>query len=167
MLIGNCISFLAACFTLAASVSQDRKRIYLYQAGQCLLLALANVFFDSVSGMTTCALCAVRNCLIAYERFTGRLCAAFVVSVAVIGVLSNNRGVIGLLPVVTTALYTVVCLYAKSTRAIKLNIAVNLSLWAVYDLFIRDYVSLGVDSSSAVAALMSLFRTAKSEKANT
>ena len=150
LLIGNLISFAAACFTLASAWSGNRKRIYLYQAMQCALLAVANIFFASVSGVTTYAICALRNVLLAYDRFTARLC--------VIGLAVNNRGLVGLIPVFTTALYTVICLYAKRRVAIKTNIIANLSLWAVYDILISDYVSFAVDTGSALVALISLLR---------
>ena len=158
LLFGNIVSFAAACFTLASAWSRDRRRIYLYQAGQCLLLAFANILFGSVSGVTTFALCTARNLLLAYDRFTPRRCWFFVSAVALLGLFANNRGAVGLIPVVTTALYTVVCLYAKRTRDIKLNLIVNLLLWAVYDFFILDLVSCAVDAVSAGTAVLSLFR---------
>ena len=159
LLFGNIVSFAAACFTLASAWSRDRRRIYLYQAGQCLLLAFANILFGSVSGVTTFALCTARNLLLAYDRFTPRRCWFFVSAVALLGLYANNRGAVGLIPVVTTALYTAVCLYAKKTRDIKLNLIVNLLLWAVYDFFILDLVSCAVDAVSAGTAVVSLFRS--------
>ena len=158
MLIGNCISFAGACFTLLSAWSRDRKRIYLFQAAQCLLLSVANIFFASVSGVTTCALCAVRNRLLAYDRFTARCCALFVVAVAALGLYANNRGIVGLLPIISTVLYTLGCFFAKRTKAIKLNMIVNLVLWAAYDLLVGDFVSAAVDSVSAVTALASILR---------
>ncbi|MBR6352765.1 MAG: YgjV family protein [Oscillospiraceae bacterium] len=158
LLAGNAVSFLAACFTLASAWSRDRRRIYGFQAWQCLLLAAANVLFGSISGVTTFLLCTLRNLLLARDRFTKRRCAFFVAAVALLGLAANNRGLVGLIPVVTTAVYTVACLYVRRTRAIKANIIVNLLLWAVYDLFIMDFVSCAVDSVSAAAAFLSLFR---------
>lgn len=158
LLIGNLLSFVAACFTFLSAWSRDRKSIYLFQAAQCAILAAANVFFASLSGVTTLSLCAVRNLLIAYDRFPPRRCVFFVAVVAALGLLSNSRGLVGLLPVVTTAVYTVGCLYAKSTRAVKWNLIVNLVLWAIYDAFVLDLVSLAVDSVSALAALFTLRR---------
>ena len=158
ILIGNIFAFAAACFTFLSAWSRDRKRIYLYQAAQCGVLAVANIFFASLSGVTTYALCALRNLLLMHERFTPRLCCAFVAAVAGLGLYANNRGLVGLLPVATTAVYTVGCLYAKRTRAIKWNLIVNLLLWAVYDAFVLDFVSCAVDTVSAIAALVSLRR---------
>ena len=158
MIIGNSISLAAAVFTVMSSWSKDRRKIYLYQAIQCLLLAVANLFFASLSGTTTYFLCAVRNTLLAGSRFTGKACIVFVAGLTAIGLAANNRGVTGLLPVVTTAIYSIACLYVKETKAIKINIIVNLSLWASYDILIRDYVSFAVDTVSAATALISLFR---------
>ena len=165
LIVGNCCSFLAACFTLASAWSRDRKRIYLYQAAQCLILAAANVFFASVSGTTTLVLCALRNCLIAYNRFTPRRCVVFVAAVTLLGLSANSRGFVGLLPVVTTAVYTVGCLRAQSERAIKLNLILNLVLWAVYDIIILDLVSFAVDTVSAAAATISLLKNRKTHQA--
>ena len=158
MIIGNSISLVAAIFTVASSWSKDRERIFLYQAVQCFLLAIANIFFVSVSGITTYALCALRNLLIAYDRFTNKVCIAFLICVTAIGLFANNRGLIGLLPVLTTAIYTIACFYVRKTKPIKLNIIANLTLWAIYDIAVHDFVSFTVDTVSAGTAMVSLFR---------
>ncbi|MBR1566479.1 MAG: YgjV family protein [Oscillospiraceae bacterium] len=163
ILIGNICAFVAACFTFLSAWSRDRKRIYLYQAAQCGVLAIANVFFASLSGVTTYALCTARNLLLGYERFTARRCAVFVAAVTVLGICANNRGLVGLLPVVTTAVYTVGCYYARRTPAIKWNLIANLILWAIYDAFILDLVSCAVDTVSAIAALVSIVRENKTQ----
>ena len=82
----------------------------------------------------------------------------FVAGVSIIGLAVNNRGLVGLIPVFTTALYTVICFYARRRTAIKTNLIVNLFLWAVYDILISDYVSFTVDTGSALVAVISLFR---------
>ena len=161
ILFGNLLSLIAALFTFLSAWSRDRKSIYLFQAAQCGILSAANVFFSSVSGVTTCALCTLRNLLIAYDRYTPRLCALFLAAVAALGLWANNRGLVGLLPVAATALYTVGCLYAKSPRTIKLNLIVNLILWAVYDAFVLDLISCAVDGFSALTAVYTLLREKK------
>ena len=158
IIAGNLLSFAAACFTAAASWSRDHRRIYLFQAAQCLLLAAANIFFASMSGTITFLFCAIRNCLIARHRFTGKLCAVFLVLLLVLGLAGNNRGIVGLLPVAATALYTAGCYYAVKIRTIKINMIVNLVLFAIYDVFILDLVSAVVDAVSAVLAAVSLLR---------
>lgn len=164
LLLGNAVSLAAACFTFAGSWSRDRKRIYLYHAGQCLLSSVANLILRSISGATTLALCSLRNTLLAYDRLTKPLCCLIVLLISVFGAASNNRGLLGLFPVVATAVYSVACLYARRIKIIKLNILVNLSLWAVYDFFIMDFVACAVDGASAALALLSLFRKPPSQE---
>ena len=74
------------------------------------------------------------------------------------GCRGNNRGIVGLLPVAATALYTAGCYYAVKIRTIKINMIVNLVLFAIYDVFILDLVSAVVDAVSAVLAAISLLR---------
>ncbi len=157
-LVGNLISFAAACFTLASAWSTERKPVYLFQAVQCSFLSFANIFFSSVSGITTYMICAIRSVLLAYDRFTPKLCIVFVFSVSVIGITVNNCGFIGLIPVITTMLYTVICLFAKKRISIKINITVNLVLWAIYDILVSDHVSFAVDTGSAAVAMVSILR---------
>lgn len=164
LLAGNALSFVAACFTVAASVSRKPKRIYLYQALQCLILAFADILFASPSGTVTLVLCVVRNLLIAYGKFSGKLCALFLVVLTVLGIFSNTRGAVGLIPVIATAVYTFVCFFVHQARTIKINMIVNLVLWTIYDLFIWDVVSAVTDSVSAVIALMTMKDRNRKEK---
>ena len=161
ILAGNMLSLAAACFTAASCWSRDHKRIYLYQAAQCLLLAAANVFFASMSGTITFILCAMRNTMIAYGRFSGKVCAAFFVVLHILGIAGNNRGAVGLIPVAATMIYTAGCYFARRIPAIKLNMIVNQFLFTVYDVFILDLVSAVVDFVSGVLAIVSLIRMKK------
>lgn len=166
LIIGNLISFVGACFTMASSCSKDFKRIYLYQTFQCFTLAFANIFFASTSGLTTLFLCGVRNLMVAYHKYDKKSCAVFLVLITVAGIAANNRGLIGLIPVVTTVIYTVGCLVCKKTTSVKINTIQNLIMWAIYDVFIGDYVSIAVDSVSAAAAVGTLFKIKKEEAKN-
>lgn len=150
IIIGNLISCGAAVFTALSSLSKGKKKIYGFQALQCLTMALASVFFASYTGVTTFLLCALRNYLLTTDRYTKKVCVFFLAAITILGLLSNNRGWIGLLPVITTMVYTVGQYYLRSEMSIKANIAVNLLLWAIYDIIISDYVSAVVDSITVV-----------------
>lgn len=164
LIIGNLISVGAAVFTVASSLSHGRKKIYLYQTLQCLTMAAASVFFLSASGVTTFLLCAVRNYLVAYDRFTKKLCYVFLILIAVLGLISNNRGMPGLLPVVTTLIYTICSYLFMDDFKIKLNICMNLTLWAIYDVLILDLVSLVVDVITVTVTVVSIFKLKKDNK---
>ena len=165
LLIGNGIALGAAVFTILSSFSKTRKRIYGYQLVQCLLMAMASVFFHSVSGSVTFLLCAARNGLLMFDRFSGKLCLLFLAVLTVLGLCCNNRGWIGVIPVLTTVLYTIGTYYLKRERLIKGNIAVNLLLWAIYDAIILDLVSCSIDGVSALATLLAIGKVKEEKEA--
>ena len=158
IIIGNLIYLFAAVFTIASSLSSGRRRIYGFQTFQCLTMALASVFFGSASGVVTFLLNALRNELTARDLFRKKIFIGFMMSLVILGVWSNNRGVIGLLPVGTTMLYTTGCYYLKDDLSIKLNIAIDLSLWCIYEVFIYDFVSLAVDGVTVAVTLYAIHR---------
>ncbi len=139
LVIGNIISFVASMFLLLSCVFKKRNLVFLCQFFECSLLALASIFFESYAGMTTLILCATRNIVIAKDKYTNKIMWLFLVLTAFFGVLSNNRGVVGLLPVIATIFYTLSTYLFKGIMATKVNIFINTFLWVVYSVLIKDY----------------------------
>lgn len=164
ILVGNIISSVAAVFTVISSLSTDRKRIYMFQVAQCIVMVIASLFFASYSGIAMYMLCALRNLLAAYDKFSIKICIIFVIMTFVIGIACNNIGMIGLFPVFATAVYTVGSSVLHTNKSIKVNIAVNLLLWAVYDIIICDYITFAVDVVSAAVTVYSLIKTISKSK---
>ena len=158
LIIGNILSMAGGCFTWAASLARTRKWIYLHQVFQCLLLALASVFFISWSGVTTFILCAVRNLLLSVDRFDRKACFLFVAALLIIGLPANNLGLWGLIPVLASVAYTLGGFLAKKEIPMKLNMALELILWLIYELHIKDFSSTVVDGVTIVLAAVSMVR---------
>lgn len=158
IIIGNIISFISACFTALSSWVNDKEKVYYYQTWQCALLALAMVFFQSWSGIATLVLCAIRNYLVAKNQFTKKRCAVFLVLLLVLGIAVNNRGWIGMLVVIATFLYTIGTYLFENPLYIKLNIIMDLTAWAIYDVIIMDYVSTLMDGSMVLLTIVAAVR---------
>ncbi len=167
LIIGNILSLFAAVFTVLSSISCGRKKIYGYQACQCAVMIAASVFFGSISGVVTFAFCVLRNILLMNDRFSKTVCAVFIALLSITGILSNNLGFIGLIPVAATVLYTFLCLILREDIAIKLNIILNLALWTVYDFIIFDIVSATVDAISVIVTIISVAKALKLSSQNT
>lgn len=164
LIIGNFISLIAAVFTAMSSWSREKARIYTYQVCQCLLLALGSVFFASYAGIVTLLVCAWRNYLASKDKLTRKWIFFCIWMIAVFGLAVNNRGVIGLLVVATNVIYSLGVYYAKSEKAIKYNMILNLTLWIVYEVFIIDIPSAIADAVGLITAVLSLFRPNKRQK---
>lgn len=165
-MVANIISGICAVFTVSASWVPDKKKSYLIQVAQCLTYAVASVFFGMYATVATMILCAVRNGLEAYGRFTLRLCIPFCAAIATLGIVFNTAGIIGLIPVFATVIYSLGCCLYKSLLSTKINIFVDLFLWTLYDILILDIPSTAVDSVGAVVAIAAFFRIRRMQKEN-
>ena len=159
LIVGNIISMTAGGFTAASSWARTRKWIYLHQLFQCLLLAVASVFFGSWSGVTTFLLCAVRSWLLSLDRFDQKACLIFVAALLAIGLPANNLGAWGLIPVLASAGYTIGTLIARKEIPIKLNMIAELTLWLIYEIHIRDISSAVLDGATILLAVISMLRS--------
>lgn len=163
LIIGNCISAIAAAFTCMASWTKSMQRTYYYQCGQCLFLALASVFFGSYAGISTLLLCATRNVLVAHGKFTKTLCIIFLILTLGIGIAVNNNGIIGWIAIIATLVYTIGSYLFKTEAGIKWNIIVNLLLWMIYEVLVHDLSSFITDFVAITVAVIALAKLYKSK----
>ncbi len=164
LIIGNIISFVAAGFMAYSCCLNDHRKVFFYQAIECAMLCVASVFFGAWAGITTLALSATRNYLVSRDKFSHKLMVLFLVLVVVLGLLANNRGLIGLIPVVATVEYTVCCHYIKEIKAVKCSIFVNTFMWVFYSFAIMDFSTGFTDMTVLIIDAVSLARVWMGEK---
>lgn len=156
--IATVLSIACACFTAAASWVPNKEKSYRLQVIQCLIYAVASYFFGVYSTIVTVLLCAVRNWLSSRNRFSTKVCIPFCIVMVVLGLLFNNAGWVGLIPVLATLIYSIGCCVCKALIRTKWNILVNLAFWILYDLMIADYPSCVMDTIGAVVAVAAIIR---------
>ncbi len=164
LIIANCISFVCAIFTCLSCWTKDRARTYYYQVAQCLVYAVASYFFNSYAGIVTLIVCAARNFLLAKDIYGKKICVSLAVLMLVLGVVCNNSGPVGYIIIAANVIYTLGAFFAKSELVIKLNIMLDLLLWIIYDVFMKDIPSLVADSVAVIVAIVSLFVHARQKK---
>lgn len=54
--------------------------------------------------------------------------------------------------------------YLKRDIPVKINVAVNLSIWFCYDVMVKDIFSGAMDSFGAILAIVTIFRILKDRK---
>lgn len=153
IIIGNIISFFSSASSMLGCCSKSRKNMFLFQVGECTLLAIASVFFESYAAIAALLLSAVRNSLVARDKFTMPMFCTFLVLLPVLGIITNNRGIVGLLPVLATIQYTVCCYFVKSAKYMRFAILANSICWVVYSLIICDFSTALSDSIVAFTDL--------------
>lgn len=155
ILIGNALSFLAAMFLFLSSILKRKDKIFIFQFFECATLAVASFFFGAYAGISTLLLSAVRNVLIAKNKFGKTLMYVFLLLTLILGIITNNRGAVGLMPVIATIQITVCGCVFEGIIETKISIAVNTVIWVVYSFIIRDYSTGIIDSIVLAAAIVS------------
>ena len=164
LIIANCISFGSSLFTYASSWAKEEKRIYWYQVGQCGVLALAYIFFDSYAGVVTLLLCTLRNVILALGRYNKTWCICLASGMVIFGAIFNNSGAAGWIIIAANTLYTLGAYLAKNEVLIKLNIILDLLLWIVYEIIMKDVPSFIADIIGIVVAILAIIRYFRERK---
>ena len=137
---------------------KDPKKVYGMQVTENLILVVSSACFGSWSGISTLLVSTARNLLLVKEKFDKRMMYLFIVLVTVCGLAVNNKGLIGLLPVLATVILTICNYYAQEIQAIKWSLFVNIVLWAVYFFAIWDVISGVTQVVIAAITLASIFQ---------
>ncbi len=157
IVIGNIISFIAAIFMAISCTVKNRKTIFYLQALNCLVLAVASLFFGSYAGITTLLISTVRNIIVAHDKYTKPVMYIFLILTVLLGVFANNRGFTGLLPVIATVQYTLCLNLFKGLFLTRISIFVNTALWVTYSFIIRDFSTACMDSISLITVTVAIF----------
>ena len=158
ILIGNIVSFAAAVFLAVSCVVKDKKQVLILQFMNCAVLALASYFFGSYAAISTLALCCVRNVFITKDKFTRPVMTVIVILVIICGVLTNNRGIIGLMPVLATVEYTMCCYFITNIRKTKISILLNETIWLVYSFIVQDYATALTDVAVIIVDIVAILK---------
>ena len=161
IIIGNCFSLAGACFMAASCMTRNTRKVFFYQFLECVLAVIASFFFGSLSGAATMVLSAVRNLLVSQGKYSRRTMLVILALVLVCGTAANTRGLVGLLPVVATALYTWFSYTLTDLMGVRYNICLNLLLWVIYGFCILDLstaISNSITLAMDIAAIFRLHR---------
>ena len=139
VLLGNVVSTFASVFLAASCLVNNKRRAYLCQAAESVLLVISSLLLSSWAGASTQLIAVYRNMEVMEDRFSGRKLLICTLLTVGIGLAVNNRGLIGLIPIAATIQLSFCNRYARSLWGIKWAFFFNGLLYIVYSLFISDY----------------------------
>lgn len=144
LMVGNIVATIAAMFMLYAGVLKEKKKILFIQTIQIALLVASNFILGGIIGGILNILCIIRN-LLSYNDKLG-LKSKIIITVLSIGlsIPFNNKGLLGLLPTVSTVIY----LWLMNTKDVikfKWLIIFTNFTWLVYDIIILSIVTAVFD----------------------
>ena len=165
-LVSNILSGVGMVAMLASTALRSRRKILAVQSVNHALSMAACSLLRGWSGAVQEAVNLVRDlAVLAFGRLN-RFCQIFFVAAALgLGAAVTFAGGFqwyGLLPVLATALYSAVVVHPRcNARWIKASTAVCTMMWAVYSLFIRNYVYVLTNVITSASAVLFLLRSRK------
>ena len=165
LIVGNVISVVAAGFLGLSCWSKNPKRVFIYQLAENLIYSVSSIVFGSYSAAVSTLLSAVRSLLIVRGCYTKRWMYFFAASTAVFGLITNSKGLIGLLPVIATVQFTYGSYRFTDIKGIKWMFIINLILWDVYAVWIKDVSSAVAWAITLAVTVVSLAKICAKENA--
>lgn len=162
--IANGISTLASLFMIASCITKHRERVFHLQFIQCILLSISSYFLSSYSGIAANLVSGFRNLAVAKGYFSKRMMIFFLVISLGLGLAVNNRGWIGLLPMIANLQFAL-CSYAcTSLKGTKLSIWVNVVIWILYSFLVMDIATGISDTIVLIINTITIIRISIKEK---
>lgn len=161
LIIGNIFSFLASLCTAVSVVKKNKIDFMYWQIGNTIFAILTNIALLSYSGVTTNSVSLFRN-ILAYKNKLTFVITLIILAISIsLGAIFNNRGIIGILPVFSSAGYTLCIYLTKNEQQLRYALIIDLSLWATYYLYIRGYPSAITYIILNIWTLIQIFRNHK------
>ena len=161
IILGNLFSL---CAMITDSVSGTRKKHSEIMAVQIV----SQLFYGASSFVLKGYSSTVQNVVAIFRNFAAMkniksraLEWVLIMAGVVLGVIFNNRGLLGWLPIVANFEYSVAVFRLKDNeRALKLAFIVNMVMYAVFSAVIMNYVGVLSCTVIAVTTAASLIKTA-------
>lgn len=161
LIIGNIIGLMCTIFCLLSTFCKTKKSMMKMQCIDCTCGIISCLILRGYSGALTQTINLIRNIIIYKEKMNKILQIICLAVIIIVGVIVNNKGALGLLPMIASVEYALIIMKTEDTNTIRLGLAFNNILWIIYDIVIQSYLNaiMGIFIVSA-----SLFNTIKDSK---
>ena len=137
LILGNVFSLLSAICIAISVLKKNKNDLILWQVIDVIFCILSNIALYTYSAMTTNSIALIRNILAYKNKLTKKITWILFILCIVVGLYANNRGLIGLFPIVASASYTIFMFTTKDEQQMRWALVSNLILWFVHDIYIR------------------------------
>ena len=163
-ILGNLFSFVAAICLAVSVFKKNTKDLLSWQVMEVVFCILSNIALVTYSALTTNSVALVRDILAFKNKLTKNITIILVLLSVFIGLMVNNRGVIGFFPMAASVVYTVFLYATRNEQQIRFALIINLMLWFVHDFYVGAYPSALMDAGLSVWTLFNIFKNIKHDE---
>ena len=159
IIIGNIISLFGSGGILISTAVKNKKNILKVQTAASFFLLASDIVLRGYSGAVQDLICIVRNLTVILGKKSKILNFFFIISGVALGVIFNNKGWLGLLPILANLQFSCIVLYPKADDImLKASIFASNVCWAIYSLCILNYVNMVVNILICISAAVFVIR---------
>ena len=112
-----------------------------WQIGDTLFGSVANIALGAYAALVISIICLVRNILSYQNQLTRKITVVLLILSIGIGLYVNNLAIIGLLPIIASASYTICIYITKNEHQMRWALMINMILWFIHNLYVQAYPS--------------------------
>ena len=139
LILGNIFSLCAVICLGISVIKNSKKSLIGWQIVDTVFFIASTLVLKSYAAVTTNTVSLIRN-ILAYKYGLSKSAAIFFcIIMTVIGVYLNNRGIIGLFPIIASIEYTIGMYMTENEQQMRWILVFNLLLWFIHDAYIQAY----------------------------
>ena len=161
IIIGNIFSLLSAICIAISVLKKNKKDLIWWQIIDTIFCLLSNIALYAYAALTTNSIALTRNILAYKNKLTKKLTLILLILCIIAGLWANNRGIIGLFPIIASAEYMIFMFTSKSSQQLRWALVLNLILWLVHDVYVQAYPSAITDLVLSAWTLIQIFQNRK------
>ena len=156
VLIGNIIGLLGSIAMVISTIIKEKKKILISQSIQLTFLTISNLILNSLTGALVNIVSIIRN-ILTYKNKLNKFYLSIIILLTISTLFMNNRGLIGLIPVIAT-----LGMLVEDDRNFKIIILLAVILWSIHDYYIKSYTTFAFDLFSILGSGYSIIKQSKS-----
>jgi len=161
LIIGNIFSLLSATCIAVSAIKKSKKDFIYWQIGDVIFCILSNIALYTYSALTTNSISLIRNILAYKNKLNKNITWILLILCVIAGLCANNRGIIGLFPIIASASYTIFMYTTKNEQQMRWALVSNLLLWFVHDAYVQSYPSALTDLVLSIWTAIQIFKYRK------
>lgn len=161
LILGNIFSLLSAICIAISVIKKNKNDLIYWQVIDVIFCILSNIALYTYAALTTNSIALIRNILAYKNKLSKNITWLLFALCVIVGLWANNRGVIGLFPIIASASYTIFMFTTKNEQQMRWALSSNLILWFIHDIYVQAYPSALTDIILSIWTFMQIYKYRK------
>lgn len=161
VIIANIILGIGLIINAIAMQQRKKKQILIGLIVANLICAVSYIILNSYSAVITCFISIMQTC-VKYtfdkkEKKVPLILQVIFILTSIVGGILTSKNILDIIPTICLVLYTTSILQSKE-KNIRLFTSANILCWVIYDVYIRAYIGILLNSFSLISVIVAIIR---------